>query len=215
MLSPGTTFDTKSATVRILSLLGKGKSGYSYLVECRAQHQVLKLMHDEPCAYYTFGDKTQSEIHAYARLRRLGLPLPALLEFDEQREYLLKEYIAGPTAAELIAADAVPAAIFAQLFAMAELLQRHQLNIDYFPTNFVVNDTRLYYVDYEMNPYLAQWDLCNWGIYYWINTAGMKRFLETGDHLAINQQADSGLPIKHGLQERTQELIATFAGRPA
>ena len=52
-----TVNDTKYTVLR---LLGKGKGGYSYLVtDGRAQY-VLKQIHHEPCAYYTFGDKLRS-----------------------------------------------------------------------------------------------------------------------------------------------------------
>lgn len=54
-----TVNDTKYTVLR---LLGKGKGGYSYLVtDGRAQY-VLKQIHHEPCDYYTFGDKLQSEL---------------------------------------------------------------------------------------------------------------------------------------------------------
>ena len=45
----------------VLRLLGKGKGGYSYLVEQDGQHYVLKQIHHDPCAYYQLGDKLQSE----------------------------------------------------------------------------------------------------------------------------------------------------------
>ena len=41
------------------------------------------------------------------------------------------------------------------------------LNIDYYPTNFVVHDGLLWYVDYECNDYSEQWDFEHWGIRYW------------------------------------------------
>ena len=44
------------------------------------------------------------------------------------------------------------------------------LNIDYFPTNFVEQDGKLFYIDYECNPYMQQWDFANWGIKYWSKT---------------------------------------------
>ena len=71
-----TVNDTKYTVLR---LLGKGKGGYSYLVtDGRAQY-VLKQIHHEPCDYYTFGDKLQSELRDYKTLRTLGIPMPELL----------------------------------------------------------------------------------------------------------------------------------------
>ncbi len=40
-------------------------------------------------------------------------------------------------------------------------------NIDYFPTNFIPLDGTLYYVDYECNAYMSEWDFETWGVKYW------------------------------------------------
>ena len=85
-----------------LQLLGKGKGGYSYLVTDGLEQYVLKQIHHEPCEYYTFSDKLKAELRDYETLRRLGIPMPELLAVDERQERLLKQYIAGPTAAELL-----------------------------------------------------------------------------------------------------------------
>ena len=37
-------------------------------------------------------------------------------------------------------------------------------------TNFVVHDGELYYIDYECNDYMEEWDFENWGIKYWSKT---------------------------------------------
>lgn len=42
---------------RIIKLLGKGKGGYSYLVDHNNMECVLKQIHHEACDYYQFGDK--------------------------------------------------------------------------------------------------------------------------------------------------------------
>ena len=41
---------------RVIRLLGKGKGGYSYLVERDNCKYVLKQIHHEPCDYYQFGE---------------------------------------------------------------------------------------------------------------------------------------------------------------
>jgi hypothetical protein len=58
---------------------------------------------------------------------------------------------------------------------MAMLAKNSNLNIDYFPTNFVVSNGLLYYVDYECNSYMEEWNFENWGIKYWSNT---KEFID-------------------------------------
>ena len=157
-------------TYNILRLLGKGKGGYSYLVTDGQAQYVCKQIHHEPCDYYTFGDKLAAELRDYRRLTALGLPLPRLLAVDREQERLLKEYIHGPTAAELVERDTLPPDCLAQVEAMCRVLYPEGLNIDYFPTNFVLQDGRLWYIDYECNPYEMQWDFAHWGVKYWSKT---------------------------------------------
>ena len=57
-----TKFETKHGNFIIKKQLGKGKSGYSYLAECDNQNFVLKLMHNEPCEYYSFGENNKVEL---------------------------------------------------------------------------------------------------------------------------------------------------------
>lgn len=154
----------------VLSLLGKGKGGYSYLV-CEPAHPdrqyVLKQIHHEPCDYYQFGDKLQSELRDYETLRGLGLPMPMLLEVDIARERILKTYIKGPTIAQLVAENRMKPEYYSQIEAMCGLIYPAGINIDYYPTNFVVQDETLYYIDFECNQYDPQWNYENWGKQYW------------------------------------------------
>ena len=152
---------------RIIKLLGKGKGGYSYLAEDDGGQYVLKQIHHEPCDYYQFGDKLQSELRDYQRLLNIGIPLPKLLEADVEAERILKEYIEGPTIAQLVAEDRMEQDYYRQIQAMCSLLYPANTNIDYYPTNFVVRDGRLYYIDYECNDYMQQWDYEHWGSQYW------------------------------------------------
>ena len=154
----------------VIRLLGKGKGGYSYLVERAGKQYVLKQIHHEPCDYYQFGDKLQSERQDYEKLRKIGIPMPKLLDVDEQQERLLKEYIDGKTVAELVAEDGVTEAHFVQMRAICEKLYAANTNIDYFPTNFVERQGVLFYIDYECNEYMQQWDFEHWGVKYWAKT---------------------------------------------
>ena len=162
------TVNGREFTVK--KLLGKGKGGYSYLVTDGAGEYVLKQIHHEPCDYYQFGDKLASELQDYQRLSALGLPMPRLLDADRQQERILKEYIPGDTIYELVKRDAVEDGFFWQVEDMCRLLYPVGLNIDYFPTNFVVQQGRVYYIDYECNGYEQQWDFEHWGIRYWRKT---------------------------------------------
>lgn len=165
-----TTMTVNGTTYTVVRLLGRGKGGYSYLVERDGQRFVLKQIHHEPCSYYHFGDKLQSELHDYDRLLRIGVPMPKLLDVDHDNERILKEYIAGETVDRLVSEDRLPEWCIPQMEALCARLYAANTNIDYFPTNFIpLNDT-LFYVDYECNDYMSEWNFANWGVKYWTKT---------------------------------------------
>ena len=163
---------------RVDRLLGKGKGGYSYLVHDDAGQYVLKQIHHEPCSYYQFGDKLTSELRDYDTLCAVGIPLPRLLDVDRAQERILKEYIEGDTIWEKVEQDAMEQSYFDQINAMCGLLYPAGLNIDYFPTNFVVQNGRLFYIDYECNGYMEQWNFENWGSKYWWKSPEFWEYVE-------------------------------------
>lgn len=79
------TMTVNGNAYRVIKLLGKGKGGYSYLVEDGRKRYVLKQIHHEPCAYYQFGNKMEAELRDYARLKAIGIRLPAMLDADMER----------------------------------------------------------------------------------------------------------------------------------
>lgn len=93
--------------------------------------------------------------------------MPRLLAVDTLQEHILKEYIAGQTVAELLKEGRMEPDWLKQVQTMCGLLYPAGLNIDYYPANFVPYGGTLYYIDYECNAYMEQWDLEHWGIQYW------------------------------------------------
>ena len=160
---------------KIIKLLGHGKGGYSYLVTDGNNEYVLKQIHHEPCDYYNFGNKIESEINDYKRLKKIGISMPEMIDVDLKNERILKEYINGDTIFEYVARNEVKEDYINQIKNMCRILYAANTNIDYFPTNFVVQDDKLYYIDYECNDYMEEWNFENWGIKYWSLT---KEFLE-------------------------------------
>ena len=149
------TMSVNGKAFAVIKLLGKGKGGYSYLVSVVEHNYVLKQIHHEPCSYYTFGNKIQSELNDYERLKNAGLRLPKLIDCDVENE-MKPEYIE-------------------QIREMCRLLNPKGINIDYFLTNFILNNGLLWYIDYECNDYMEEWNFENWGIKYWSKT---KEFCE-------------------------------------
>ena len=91
------------------------------------------------------------------------------------KERILKEYIKGDTIFDYVLRNEVKPAFVEQVKEMCAVLYAANTNIDYFPTNFVVQEDKLYYIDYECNDYMEEWNFENWGIKYWSQT---KEFLE-------------------------------------
>ena len=162
--------DVNGKPFDVIRLLGKGKGGYSYLVTDGTGEFVLKQIHHEPCDYYTFGNTLESELSDYKTLKALEIPMPRLLEVDREKERILKEFIDGDTVDRLILAGAMKDSYYEQMEAMCRKLYAANTNIDYYPTNFVVQEDTLYYIDYECNNYMQQWDFEHWGSQYWYKT---------------------------------------------
>lgn len=165
----------------IIKLLGKGKGGYSYLAEKDGKQYVLKQIHHEPCAYYTFGNKIESENHDYKRLLNAGIRIPEMIEIDIENERILKEYIDGDTIFDMVKNDVSVEPYMKQIREMAETAKKAGLNIDYFPTNFVVQNGLIYYIDYECNEYMEEWNFENWGVKYWSKTPEFVEYINKKD----------------------------------
>ncbi len=163
---------------RLLRLLGHGKGGYSYLAEADGKQAVLKQIHHEACDYYTFGNKIEAERHDLERLRHAGIRIPEMIAVDDVNERVVKEYIEGPTVFELIRDGGSAEPYLDQVREMAAKAKAAGLNIDYFPTNFVIRDGLIWYIDYECNGYMEEWNFENWGVRYWSRTPEFTEYLK-------------------------------------
>ena len=164
---------------KIIKLLGHGKGGYSYLASSEGKEVVLKQIHHEPCDYYSFGNKIEAEMNDYRKLSEAGIRIPIMLSIDLNSERIIKEYIEGPTVFEMVR-DGLPVEQYVdQVCEMAEKAKKAGLNIYYFPTSFVVHDSLLYYVDYECNQYMDEWNFEKWGIKYWSRTPEFEEYLKS------------------------------------
>ena len=172
------TMSVNETEYHIVKLLGHGKGGYSYLAEKDGRQYVLKQIHHEPCEYYSFGNKIEAEKNDYARLVETGIRIPKMLDIDIPNERILKEYIDGSTIFDLVKDDALKELYLGQMKEMAEQVYSVGLNIDYFPTNFVVQDELIYYIDYECNNYMEEWNFENWGIKYWSKTQEFMEYVK-------------------------------------
>ncbi len=177
-IAEGTRIEIAGTVYEVLSLLGHGKGGYSYLVQSDGKRYVLKAIHHEPCSYYSFGNKIEAEERDYHILLEAGIPIPKMLYLDKEKEIILKEYIEGPTVFDMVKDGNDTSGLIAQVRPLAKRAKAHRINIDYFPTNFIVHEGKLFYVDYECNEYMEQWDFEHWGAKYWSLTPEFKAHLK-------------------------------------
>ncbi|MCL2079746.1 MAG: hypothetical protein FWH17_07900 [Oscillospiraceae bacterium] len=189
----------------IINLIAKGKGGYNYLARTRDTFVVVKQIHYEPCDYYQFEDnKLNSELRDYKTLYDLGIPMPKLLFSCQERQLLIKEYINGETLAKIAANDRIKTSYITQIFEMCERLYPNHLNIDYFPTNFMEQNGKIYYVDYECSQYTEEWNFENWGIYFLANQNGMKNFVECEDYSLL---LENGKPIRNVFEDTVKQWL--------
>lgn len=154
----------------IKKLLGKGKGGYSYLAEKDGKNYTLKQIHHEPCDYFQFGNKIEAESRDYQRLLEAGINIPKLYEIDFEKEIVLKEFIDGEDIVSLVKNNRMKDEYLSQAREMAKKINEKGLNLDYYPTNFIVQDEKLFYIDYECSEYSDEWNFENWGKKYWSRT---------------------------------------------
>ena len=164
---------------RTIRLLGHGKGGYSYLAEADGRQVVVKQIHHEPCDYYNFGNKIEAELRDYERLKAAGIRIPKMISVDKEAETIVKEYICGDTVFDYVRDGISVEPYLEQVRGMAAKARTAGLNIDYFPTNFVVQDGLIWYVDYECNGYMDEWNFENWGIKYWSRTPEFEEYMKT------------------------------------
>jgi predicted Ser/Thr protein kinase len=193
--------------IRIISTLGKGKSGISYKAQFQGRIVVYKQMHEEQVSYYTFAEpKIEHELKAYDILQYQDIHIPLLLVYDKEQGYLIKEYIDGKAATEMIVDGELDDGIFRTMLEWEERLKGKNINIDYFPSNFVLSKDGIYYIDYELDQYSEMWDFTNWGMYYWLNDDGFRKFIETGEQKYITEEG-TGIPVTNEAIQRERRRI--------
>ena len=102
----------------------------------------------------------------------------AMLAADPEQEIIIKEYISGKTAFACVCDGTDMDPLIIQVKEMAEKARSSGINIDYFPTNFIVHEGLIWYIDFECNDYMEEWDFENWGTKYWSRTAEFEEYLK-------------------------------------
>ena len=205
---------------KIIKILGKGKTGTAYLAEkansLSGEKVVLKVMNKDVEDYNKQLEIFKNEKYSYQRMSKIGVGIPELYEFNEENNYLVKEYIEGSCAGELAAigynnAGGLTDSHFELIFDMHKRFKEVGIHVDYFPTNFIfTNDMKIYCIDYECYDYNAEWDFINWGIYYWLNQKGMEELLKNGATDKLNKPG-TFKPFDEPFEKIKRELMKKFS----
>ncbi len=152
-----------------LGLFSQGEESFVYLVTDLTEQGrwIAKTVVRAPGEGVDFPDRLQCDIDSYNKLTELGIRMPQLYEVDHNRRTMTREFIAGPSIAFYLASSGMKAEYKEQVMAMSEKLKANGLNIDYDPTNFIVRDGLVYYVDYESEPYTEERNFENYGLKLW------------------------------------------------
>ncbi len=178
-------------TLKRIKQIGQGKSGKVYLYEGEGISYAVKHYQ-----YETFDPMIVSipleevldfELKCYRLLSDLGISVAPLIGFDTEKQILVKTFIKGENMMDQIAENKVTPPMFECIFNLSSAIKSAGYNLDYFPANFIFDGSKIWYVDYEINPFEQEWSFEDWGIYYWLNPKGVKRFLETRNGDFINK----------------------------
>ena len=192
--------------------LGRGKSAISWRYQRQQSHptlpQELVLKRYCPTGYETvpFAQILEFELCSYLRLGQSGIAHPQLIGYSEEHYCLAKEYIAGELIVDIQQREGLDDRHFRAMLAMAATLKQAGWHVDFFPTNFVLNDRGLHYIDYEAHPYSEEWNFQNWGIFYWLNREGMAAYLASGDVAHINQPGQPK-PLEQPFLRQRESLL--------
>ena len=176
---------------------------------------VLKVMNKDVPDFEKQLEIFKSEKNSYERMAKIGIGVPKLYEFNEQENYLVKEYVDGVCANELAAIGyqkqgGLTDLHFEKIFDMHKRFKEVGIHVDYFPANFIyTSDNEIYCIDYECYDYNEEWDFINWGIYYWLNQEGMKEHNEKGSTEKLNKPG-TYKPFDAPFEDVKQELMKKY-----
>ena len=179
------TKNSDSAKTDISHSIGRGKYGETFGKRYRiSNHQIAwqgkrrLFLPRQTREKTSCTNKIEAERNDYQRLLNANKRIPKMLDIDMENERLVKEYIDGDTVFDMVKNDVSVEAYLPQVCEMAQLAKNTGLNIDYFPTNFIVQSGLLYYIDYECNIYMDEWSFENWGVKYWSKTPESEDYLK-------------------------------------
>lgn len=201
-------FTKKEEVYTFIRKLNEVNNGVFYLYSIGDNQVVIKELSNKT------DDEGQLEInkelYSYERLESLGIYIPKLIGYNYQENIVIKEYLEGKDLLGLIRDKKITKGTYMDLLKYGEQVNSDNLNIDYFPNNFILKEEKLYYVNYKVFPYTDELNLRNWGIYYWLNNDGIKEYMRSGDDSFINVKGEKNPIIEEELILRRNKLYEEY-----
>lgn len=195
-------------TYTLVKELNRVNNGIFYLYTKETSKVVIKELTKKRDDEGQF--EINKELYSYERLESLGIYIPKMIGYNRDENIVIKEYLEGKDILGLIRDEKLSKASFWELLKYAELLNSDNLNIDYFPNNFIMKDGKLFYINYKVFPYIEDLNLRNWGIYYWLNSAGVKHYMETGDESEVNIVGEKKPIITAELNDKRDKIYLEY-----
>lgn len=198
----------KSEVFKLVKELNQVSNGKFFLYERENELVVIKELGQKVDNEGEY--EIDKELFSYERLKALEINTPKLLGYNRENNIVIKEYLEGKDLLGIIRDKSLTKENIIELLRYSELLNSDNLNIDYFPANFILKEDKLYYVNYKVFPYSEGLNLRNWGIYYWINNEGIRRYMESGDEYFINVDNEKRPVITEELNKKRDELYREY-----
>lgn len=153
------------------------RNGISYLCSYKGDSFIVKKIHHEPCTMYACDNTVSIELENYHRLKEMGVLLPAIFDYDIEKELIVKEYIEGESVSNLIRNGNEIGEILNQVRNLSFTVKNFGLNLDYFPGNFKVVNGKLYYMSLSCFPYREEKSFENFGNALWENRDALNDYV--------------------------------------
>ena len=135
-------------TYILVKELNRVNNGIFYLYTKESSKVVIKELINKIDEEGQF--EIDKELYSYERLESLGIYIPKLTGYNREENIVIKEYLEGKDILGLIRDGGLSKDNFLELLRYAELLNSDNLNIDYFPNNFIMKDEKLFYLNYKV-----------------------------------------------------------------
>jgi len=169
----------EGVTYTIIRVLGVYGGGRRYIVIDNDGMFVLKDYGDNPEKKAL--ETVRKEKQTTELLSSIGIAVPKVIAIDEEKKLVLKEFIEGVPVSGLIMKGELTASVLEQARNMSKIAEEHGLCLDFFPTNFVVSNGKLYYFHFECMPYSEEYSLGRMLTKFWMDgKVLMQKLIEEG-----------------------------------